>query len=81
MGTVSDHIQPRLRQEHPIGIDTRIHSSSPASPFNRDWVTLEQIGKEKSYGPDVDDDNHSPNCVYHSTIGKDPNRVLQFCSS
>lgn len=72
MVTVSDHIRPRLRQEHPIGIDTRIYSSPPASPVDRDRVTLEQIGEEESYGPDVDDNNHGPNCVYHSTVGKDP---------
>ena len=81
MVTISDYIRPRLRQEHPIGIDTRIDSSSPTSPINRDWVTLEEIGEEKGYCPDVDDDNHSPNCIYHSTIGKDPNNGLQLYSS
>lgn len=79
--TVSEHIRPRLPQEHRIGIDTRMYSCSPASPVDRNRVALEQVGEEESYSPEVDDNNHRPYCIHHSTIGKDPGVVIQLCSS
>ena len=70
--TISDHIRPCLRQEHRIGTDTRVYSCSPTSPIDRDWDALEQVGTEKCHGPDIDQNNHGPYCVDHSTVGEYP---------